>query len=91
VPLVSKGGQLLVLGIFPEEVQLPVSDFVRRQVSLMGSYASRWVHYEQAIALLKSKKVNAEVIVTHKFPLERAHEAFEMAKAKTGCKIQFMN
>jgi L-iditol 2-dehydrogenase len=91
VPLVSKGGQLLVLGIFPEEVPLPVSDFVRRQVSLMGSYASRWVHYEQAIALLKSKKVNAEVIVTHKFPLERAHEAFEMAKAKTGCKIQFMN
>jgi L-iditol 2-dehydrogenase len=91
VPLVSKGGQILVLGIFPDEIALPVSDFVRRQISLMGSYASRWVHYEQAIALLRTKKINAEAIVTHRFPLERAHEAFEMAKAKTGCKVQFQN
>jgi L-iditol 2-dehydrogenase len=91
VPLVSKGGQILVLGIFPDEVHLPVSDFVRRQVSLMGSYASRWVHYEQAIALLRTRKINAEAIVTHRFPLEKAHEAFEMAKAKTGCKVQFQN
>ncbi len=91
VPLVSKGGQLLILGIFPDEVPLPVSEFVRRQVSVLGSYASRWVHYEQAIALLKAKKVNAGAIVTHRFPLESAHEAFEMAKAKTGCKVQFQN
>ncbi len=89
VPLVAKGGQILVLGIFPDDVPLPVSDFVRRQVSMLGSYASRWIHFEQALSLLKEKKIRAETIVTHRFTLDRAKEAFEMSKDKTGCKVQF--
>jgi len=89
IPLVAKGGQLLVLGIFPEEVPLPVSDLVRRQVSMLGSYASRWIHFEQALDMLEHKRVRAEEIVTHRFTLDKANEAFEMSKAKTGCKVQF--
>jgi threonine dehydrogenase-like Zn-dependent dehydrogenase len=87
--LVSKGGQIIVLGIFPEDISLPVSDMVRRQLSMEGSYGSRWVHYEQAIALLKHRSVRAEAIVTHRFTLDQAREAFETAKSKAGCKIQF--
>jgi L-iditol 2-dehydrogenase len=89
VPLVAKGGQILVLGIFPDEVPLPVSDLVRRQVSMLSSYASRWVHFEQAIRLLREKKIRADAIVTHRFTLDKAKEAFEMSKDKTGCKVQF--
>jgi L-iditol 2-dehydrogenase len=89
ISLVSKGGQIVILGIFPEDVPIPASDLVRRQVSFKGSYASSWKHYEQAISLLKQKKVRAEDIVSHRFPLDQATEAFQMAKAKTGSKVQF--
>ncbi|MCS4540335.1 MAG: alcohol dehydrogenase catalytic domain-containing protein [Thaumarchaeota archaeon] len=89
IPLVAKGGQILVLGIFPDDVPLPVSDLVRRQVSMLSAYASRWIHFEQALRLLREKKVRADAIVTHRFTLDRAKEAFEMSKAKTGCKVQF--
>jgi L-iditol 2-dehydrogenase len=89
VSLAAKGGQIIVIGIFPEEVAIAASDLVRRQVALKGSYGSSWKHYEQAINLLKNKKVRAEDIVTHRFPLDQAQEAFQMAKAKTGCKVQF--
>jgi L-iditol 2-dehydrogenase len=89
IPITSKGGQVVILGIFPEEVSLPVSDAVRRQISLAGSYGSSWVHYERAIQLLKQKKVRAETIVTHQFSLDDANEAFETAKSKKGCKVEF--
>ncbi|HXQ91697.1 MAG TPA: alcohol dehydrogenase catalytic domain-containing protein [Nitrososphaerales archaeon] len=91
VPLVSKGGQIIVIGIFPEDVSLPASDLVRRQISMRGSYGSAWKHYEEAIHLLNNKMVRADAIVSHQFDLDHADEAFQMAKAKTGSKVQFKN
>jgi L-iditol 2-dehydrogenase len=91
IPLASKGGQVIVIGIFPEDVSLPASDLVRRQISLRGSYGSAWKHYEEAIRLLKNKMVRADAIVSHQFPLEQGDEAFQMANAKTGSKVQFKN
>ena len=67
VPLVSKGGQIIIIGIFPEDVSLPASDLVRRQISLRGSYGSAWKHYEEAINLLENNLVRAEAIVSHRF------------------------
>ncbi len=86
--LVAKGGQIIILGIFPTEVSLQASDLVRRQVSMRGSYGSRWEHYEKAISLLEGKKVRTKEIVTHRFPIEKADEAFRMAKSKMGSKVQ---
>lgn len=91
VPLASKGGQIVVIGIFPEEVSIAASDLVRRQISMRGSYGSTWKHYEEAIRLLEEKMVRADAIVSHRFNLEQAEEAFQMAKAKSGSKVQFKN
>ena len=87
----AKGGQVVVLGIFPEEVPLPVSDAVRRQISIAGSYGSSWPHYEGAIRLLADGKIRAKEIVTHQFRLEQAREAFETAKSRAGCKVEFVS
>jgi threonine dehydrogenase-like Zn-dependent dehydrogenase len=84
-----KGGQIIILGIFTQEVSLPLSDTVRREIGMSGSYASRWPHYERAISLLKEKQIRADRIVTHRFKLDEAKQAFETAKSKAGCKIEF--
>ena len=87
--MTSKGGQIIVLGIFQEEVPLAISDSVRRQISIVGSYGSAWPHYEQAIQLMAEGHVRASKIVTHSFSLEQANEAFETSKSKQGCKVEF--
>lgn len=87
--LAAKGGQIIIIGIPHEEVAIAAADLVRKQVSMKGSYGSSWKHYERAISLLLDKRVRAEEIVTHKFSLERAQEAFDTARSKTGCKVQF--
>jgi L-iditol 2-dehydrogenase len=89
MPLVSKGGQLVLLGIIPDEVSLALADMVRKEVSILGSYAARGVHYEQALAVLREKKVRANEIVTDTFRLDQAKEAFQVALSKSGCKVQF--
>ncbi len=89
IQLVSKGGQLVILGIFSEDVAIPITDLVRGQVAFLGSYASRWVHYETALSLLKDRRVGADAIVTHRFKLDSAEEAFEVARSRAGGKVQF--
>ncbi len=81
----------MIIGIFPENILIPASDLVRRQISLSGSYGSAWKHYGEAINLLSNNLIRAEAIVSHRFDLDQADEAFQMAKAKTGSKVQFKN
>lgn len=40
-----------------------------------------------AIALLASKRINVKPLVTHRFPLEKALEAFETTKRGEGVKV----
>lgn len=40
-----------------------------------------------AISMLASKAVNVKPLVTHRFPLEKALEAFETARKGTGLKV----
>jgi L-iditol 2-dehydrogenase len=89
--LVAKGGQIIIIGIPHEEVPIQAADLVRKQVSMKGSYGSSWKHYEIAISLLLEGKTRVEEIVTHRFHLEEADEAFETARSKAGCKVQFQN
>lgn len=75
----SKCGQAdLVLGSFRA---LPVSSF---RLSVMLVIFSRW---PMAISMLASKSVNVKPLVTHRFPLEKALEAFETSKKGLGLKV----
>lgn len=49
---------------------------------LMISY--RW---PMAISMLASKTLNVKPLVTHRFPLEKAIEAFETSKKGVGLKV----
>lgn len=40
-----------------------------------------------AIALLASKRIDVRPLVTHRFPLERALEAFETTRRGEGVKV----
>ncbi|XP_028561921.2 sorbitol dehydrogenase isoform X2 [Podarcis muralis] len=80
------GGTLVLVGLGPEMVTLPIVNAAVREVDIRGvfRYCNTW---PMAIAMLASKKVNVQPLVTHRFPLEKAVEAFETTKKGLGIKI----
>jgi L-iditol 2-dehydrogenase len=90
VRLVRKRGHITVIGIFPGDVAVPMTVVVRREITLAGAYDARAENFEDAIALIESGRIKAVDLVTHRFPLEEAERAFEVAQSKTGCKVLFV-
>uniref|UniRef100_A0A8C5SJ43 Sorbitol dehydrogenase n=1 Tax=Laticauda laticaudata TaxID=8630 RepID=A0A8C5SJ43_LATLA len=80
------GGTLVLVGLGPEMVTLPIVNAAVREVDIRGifRYCNTW---PMAIAMLASKKINVQPLVTHRFPLEKAVEAFEATKKGIGIKI----
>jgi 2-desacetyl-2-hydroxyethyl bacteriochlorophyllide A dehydrogenase len=88
--LVRKGGRILNIAIYPNPVELGVTNLVRREMSLLGTFASMWKNYERAMTLVVEDMVKVEPLITHSFPIEDATKAFEIAKVREGCKVQLM-
>jgi len=88
--LVRKGGRILNIAICPNPVELTVTRLVRGEIALLGTFASTWNNYENAMELAVTRKVSIEPLVTHRYPIGDARAAFEKAKAKEGCKVQLL-
>ena len=89
VQFVRKRGHITVVGIFPGMVELPVTRLVRREIRMVGAYDAQPDNFTQSIDLIQKREVDVESIITHRFPLEAAEEAFQHAISKKGCKILF--
>lgn len=85
--IVKKRGQIIVIGIFARSVELPMTQMVRREITLKGAYDAKPENFNQSISLAKSGVVKVDELITHRLPLEKANEAFEAAKSRIGCKI----
>ncbi|KAM5337207.1 sorbitol dehydrogenase isoform 2-T2 [Glossophaga mutica] len=80
------GGILVLVGLGSEMINVPLMHAVSREVDIRGvfRYCNTW---PVAISMLASKSVNVKSLVTHRFPLEKALEAFETSKKGLGLKV----
>ncbi|XP_006995182.1 sorbitol dehydrogenase isoform X1 [Peromyscus maniculatus bairdii] len=80
------GGTLVIVGMGSEMVNLPLMHASVREVDIKGvfRYCNTW---PMAISMLASKALNVKPLVTHRFPLEKAVEAFETSKKGLGLKV----
>ncbi|XP_063305236.1 sorbitol dehydrogenase [Pelobates fuscus] len=80
------GGTLILVGLGPAMVNVPIVNAAVREVDIRGifRYCNTW---PMAISMLSSKRVNVAPLVTHRFPLEKALEAFETTKQGLGVKV----
>ncbi len=78
----APGGTLLLFTMTPpeEEVTLPGHDLYFREVSLVPSYSCGPDDTREALELLASRRVAVADLVTHRFPLDEAPEAFARAR-----------
>jgi L-iditol 2-dehydrogenase len=78
VQLLKPGGTLAIIGI-PEvdEISFPIHELRRKEITIVN--IRRQVHCTQkAIDLLESGQVRMDSMVTHHFPLQETHRAFDM-------------
>jgi L-iditol 2-dehydrogenase len=84
---VIPGGKVILAGI-PSEDRTSFSASVARRKGLTVKLVRRMKHtYPRAIELVSKSLVDVRSIVTHRFPLAEAREAFRLAERREGLKI----
>ncbi|XP_004067075.1 sorbitol dehydrogenase [Oryzias latipes] len=80
------GGVVVLVGLGAEMATVPLINAAVREVDIRGvfRYCNTW---PMAIAMLASGKVNVKPLVTHRFPLEQAVQAFETTRQGLGIKV----
>uniref|UniRef100_A0A4W3IYY4 Sorbitol dehydrogenase n=1 Tax=Callorhinchus milii TaxID=7868 RepID=A0A4W3IYY4_CALMI len=79
------GGTVVLVGIGPASVNIPVSNAALRELDIRGvlRYTNTW---PMALAMMSTKKVDVKPMITHRFPLEQATEGFETSKKLAPCR-----
>lgn len=73
----------MVAGLGPDPIGIvPPTEFVRRQVSLLGSYAFTKRSIEKLVALVAAGRLDLEASITHTFPLSEVNEALRYLHEK---------
>jgi len=68
-------GRVVAIGLSPETtLRFNFFEFMKKELDILGVWRYRWA-YPPAIALLASKRVRVEPMVTHRFGLEQVEEA----------------
>jgi L-iditol 2-dehydrogenase len=84
---VTPGGKIVLAGI-PDDDKTSFSASTARRKGLTIKLVRRMKHtYPRAIELVAQGLVDLRSIVTHRFPLEQAREAFRVAERREGLKI----
>jgi 2-desacetyl-2-hydroxyethyl bacteriochlorophyllide A dehydrogenase len=87
--MLKPGGKLVMIGIHSGPAEFDPTWAVRQRKSLIGSYIYTPDTWRRAIALMASGRVDVEPVITHRLPLERAEEGFQLALKKEAGKILF--
>ncbi len=82
IAAVTGGGQYIQLGIFGRAVTLPFDQLLFKEVSFRTGFASTPRSWRRAMALIRSRMVELEPLVSSVVPLHSWREAF--ARLRTG-------
>ena len=81
------GGRVVLCGIpSVNEISFKASTARRKGLSIMMVRRMKHV-YPRAIKLVETGQVDVRSVVSHRFPLEKANEAFALAQKREGLKI----
>jgi 2-desacetyl-2-hydroxyethyl bacteriochlorophyllide A dehydrogenase len=87
IGLADKGGTVIVVGVPSGPVQIPLPIIQDREIRIQGSAMYIGEDVVRAIHLLATGVVDADRIVTARYPLEQAAEAFAAARSGSNLKV----
>lgn len=85
--LVKKQGTFIQLGLFGKKVNFDSDYMLMKEVNYVNSFATTPTSWELALNLLAQGKIDLDSIISHRFPMEKWREAFEVSFKKEGIKV----
>jgi len=79
VRVARKGTRIVLAGVFEEEVPINLGLVQDRELELVGALMYAGDDFSTALELVRDGRVKVEPVITHRFPLEQAAEAFATA------------
>lgn len=87
--LVAPGGCIVSGAIYRKPVQLDMTSLVRREVTLKTARSRTYQTWRRAIEIIDKGIVHISPLITHRFRIEEAQAAFELAAEKQSVKSVF--
>jgi threonine dehydrogenase-like Zn-dependent dehydrogenase len=79
VELVAQAGRVVIVGLGSDEALLRISDLAFKEIDVLGTSTCNAADFADAVSLVARRHDVLISLVTHEFPLERAHEAMTYA------------
>lgn len=87
LPALKRGGVLVVVGIHPGPLTLPLTVFVRNRHQLRASHSSERGTWDRVVSLVAQNPEAYRPMITHRLPLARGLDGFELARQRTASKV----
>ena len=88
--IVRRGGKILLFGVPPKNsaINLDANKIFSNEITILASGYSVKKEVLEALGLISSGKIDVKQLITHRFPIEKIQEAFDLAhKADDAMKI----
>jgi threonine 3-dehydrogenase len=85
--LLRPRGILVVCGIHPAAAAVNLTQLVRAQIQIRGSYRAPLDTWPQVMRLMAGHATTFRQLVTHRLPLLQAMDGFAMAKSRVASKV----
>ncbi len=76
---IDKKGIIMLFAIPNKNIPIPVEDFWRNELSIVSSYGAAPIDLEEALLLIKDKKINVRDMITDRVKLEDIQKGFKIA------------
>lgn len=85
---IDKKGVILFFAIPSRNVEIPIVDFWRNELTVTSSYGAAAPDLKNALRLISEKKVDVLNLITHKLPLKDIQKAYDIvSSAKESLKV----
>lgn len=78
VDVVAPTGTIVAVGVSVDEVQIPLIEFTRKELTILGSRNSMG-EFGAAVELVQTHQDDVLQLISHRFPFEAAADAFRQA------------
>ncbi len=84
---VRKSGRLGLTGVFHRPTEVLLSQIVKKEITVRGSFCYTWLEFGTCLNLISSGKVRIDKVVSHQLPLNEIGKALEMLSTKEALKV----
>ena len=85
--VLRKSGVLVVAGIHPGPLTLPLTDFVRARHQLRATHGCARPTWDKVLGLMAREPESIRPMISHRLPLARGIEGFELARQRAASKV----